>query len=111
MIPPPIELRGSAISTRWLSQHLSTPPADADEVILEHSALSFILELLGSFLFADKKGMHVHLYFLPLLQDLTHTSCSWGSVVLAHLYRELCRARYDGATKIFDCITLLQVCC
>ena len=36
---------------------------------------------MGSFLFADKKGVHVHLYFLPLLQDLTHTmTYSWGIV-------------------------------
>ena len=35
---------------------------------------SFILALLGSFLFVDKKGRHVHLCFLPLLRDLTQTS-------------------------------------
>ena len=46
---------------------------------------------MGSFLFADKKGVHVHLCFLPLLRDLTHTvTYSWGGAVLAHTYRELC---------------------
>ena len=112
MIPLPIELRGSTVSTRWFSQHLLTPPADVDEVTLERSARGFILALLGSFLFVDKKGLHVHLCFLPLLRDLTQTSTySWGSAVLAHLYRELCQASCDGATEICDCITLLQVCC
>ena len=46
VIPPLTELRGSAVSTRWLSQHLLTPPIDADEVTLERRALGFILELL-----------------------------------------------------------------
>ena len=70
MIPPPIELRGSVVSMRWLSQQLSTPPIDVDEVTLERSACGFILallRLLGSFLFTNKKGLHVHLYFLLLL--------------------------------------------
>ena len=108
MIPPSTKLRGSTVSTRWLSEQLSTPPIEPDELTLERNACGFILALLGSFLFADKKGMHVHLCFLPLLQDLTQTSTySWISVVLAHLYWKLCRANYDGATEIFDCITLL----
>ena len=74
VIPPPTELQGSTVSTLWLSQHLSTPPIDTDKVTLEHSAHGFILALLESFLFADKKGLHVHLCFLPLLRDLTQTS-------------------------------------
>ena len=71
------ELRGFAnfaVSTHWLSQQLLTPPIDADEVTLEPNARGFILALLGSFLFADKKGLHVHLCFLPLLRDLTQIS-------------------------------------
>ena len=45
---------------------------------------------MGSFLFADKKGVHVHLCFLPLLRDLTHTATySWGGAILSHTYREL----------------------
>ena len=67
VIPSPTELRGSSISTHWLSQQLLTPPIEADEVTLEYSARGFILELLGSFIFVDKKGLHVHLCFLLLL--------------------------------------------
>ena len=67
MIPPPTELRGYVVSTHWLSHQFSTPPIDVDEATLERSALGFILSLLESFLFEDKKGLHVHLYFLPLL--------------------------------------------
>ena len=71
--PPVDDLKGSAISIRWLCDQLSTPTLDVDEVTLELSACGFILALMGSFLFADKKGVHVHLCFFPLLRDLTHT--------------------------------------
>ena len=60
-------LRGSAISIWWLCDQLSTPAPDADEVALKRSAHGFILALMRSFLFVDKKGVHVHLCFLPLL--------------------------------------------
>ena len=104
-------LRGSAISIRWLCDQLSTPTPDADEVALEQSARGFILALTRSFLFVDKKGVHVQLCFLPLLRDLTHTTTySWGGAVLAHTYRELCRASLDRRRSISDCITLIQVC-
>ena len=60
--PPTDALRGSAIFI--LCDQLSTPTL----------ARGFILELMRSFLFADKKGVHVYLCFLPLLRDLTHTT-------------------------------------
>ena len=74
VIPPVGALKGSAISIRWLCDQLSTPALDANEVTLEQSARGFILALIGSFLFANKKGVYVHLCFLPLLRDLTQTT-------------------------------------
>ena len=101
-------LRGLAISIRWLCDQLSTLPPDVDEVTLERSARGFILALMGSFLFEDKKGVHVHLCFLPLLRDLTQTAAySWGGAILEKLYRELCRAGLDRRRGISGCITLL----
>ena len=109
--PPADALKGSVISIRWLCGRLSTSALDADEVALERSACGFMLVLMGSFLFADKKRVLVHLCFLPLLQDLTHTATySWGGAVLAHTYRELCRASLDRRRGISGCITLIHVC-
>ena len=111
VIPPADAIRGSTISLRWLCSQLSTPPPDVDEVTLERSARGFILALIGSFLFADKKGVNVPMCFLPLLRDLTHTATySWGGVVLAHTYCELCRASLDRNRGISGCITLIHVC-
>ena len=94
--PPADALKGFTISIRWLCQQLSTPGPDVDKVNLERSARGFILALMGSFFFPEKKGVHVHQCFLPLLRDLIQTSTySWGGAVLAHTYRELCRASLD----------------
>ena len=67
-------LRGSAICMQWLCDQLSTPTSNADEVTLEQGVRGFILALIGSFLFADKKGVHALLCFLSLLRGLTHTA-------------------------------------
>ena len=111
-VTPPVDaLKGSAISIRWLCDQLSTPAPDAYEVTLKRSAHGFILALMGSFLFEDKKGVHVHLCFLPLIRYLTHTATySWGGAVLAHTYPELCRSSLDRRRGISGCITLIHVC-
>ena len=108
MNPPTSEIKGLAISTRWLCHQFSHLLVDLDDTALERYARAFILGLIGSALFTDKKGTHIHMCYLPLLRDLTQTSMySWGSAVLAHLYRELCRASLDGAIDIAGCVTLL----
>ena len=108
--PPSDAPKGSAISIRWLCDQLSTPAPDVDEVTLKWSARGFILALMGSFLFMDKKGVHVHLCFLPLPRDLIHTTTySWGGAVLAHTYLELCRTNLDRRRGISGCITLIQI--
>ena len=64
---PADALKGSVISIRWLCDQLSTLTPDEDEVTLELSARGFIVAQIGSFLFVDKKGVHVHLCFFPSL--------------------------------------------
>ncbi|KAL6318110.1 hypothetical protein AAG906_035255 [Vitis piasezkii] len=46
-------------------------------------------------------GLRIH--GLPI-----NGTCDIDCAVLAHLYRELCRASLDGATDIAGCVTLLQ---
>ena len=110
-VTPPVDsLRGSAISIRWLCDQLSTLALDTDEVTLERSEIGFILALMGSFLFANKKGVHVYLCFLPLGRDLTQIAAySWGGAIITQLYLELCKASLDHRRSISGFITLLQV--
>ncbi|RVX10607.1 Serine/threonine-protein phosphatase 7 long form-like [Vitis vinifera] len=50
-----------------------------------------------------------HQFSHPPVDSDDTTLERWDSAVLAHLYRELCRASLDGATDIIRCVTLLQL--
>ena len=91
VVPPLSQIKGLAISAQWLCEQFSYPPAGVDEVILQHYARALILTLLGGAFSADKTGTHLQLCYLSLLRDFIEIShYSWGSAVLAYLYRELC---------------------
>ncbi|XP_031266373.1 serine/threonine-protein phosphatase 7 long form homolog isoform X2 [Pistacia vera] len=107
--PDPSVLHGSTLKLRWLRGHFQHLPLDADAVTMRCYARAYILGLLGS-LFADKSGSDVQLIFLPLLRDFKYArKFSWGSAVLAYLYRELCRASKKGASEISGPLMLLQL--
>ncbi|XP_072067048.1 serine/threonine-protein phosphatase 7 long form homolog [Arachis hypogaea] len=64
--------------------------------------------LIGTILFGDKSGAGVHWKFLPLLRDFVNIGqYSWGSALLAHLYRALCRASCYNCKEIDGPLTLL----
>ena len=89
-IPPPNVIKGNTIKLSWLSNNFQQLPADAtDDVIAQH-AITHILSLIGSLLMPDTSAGRVHLMYMLLLADLTHVATySWGSAVLACLYRAL----------------------
>ncbi|XP_031266286.1 serine/threonine-protein phosphatase 7 long form homolog isoform X2 [Pistacia vera] len=107
--PDPSVLHGSTLKLRWLRGHFQCLPLDADVVTTQCYARAYILGLLGS-LFADKSGSDVQLIFLPLLRDFKYVGkFSWGSAILAYLYRELCRASKKGASEVSGPLMLLQL--
>ena len=58
----------------------------------------------------DRTGARVPLMYLPLLADLEDAGqYSWGSAVLAHLYREMCNATDYRNKDIGGCLTLLHM--
>ncbi|XP_052476337.1 serine/threonine-protein phosphatase 7 long form homolog [Gossypium raimondii] len=70
---------------------------------------AYIMHLIGGVLMSDANGSKVHLMYLPLLSNLHNTrSYSWGSAVLAMLYRELCRTTASSAVDMGGCLMLLQ---
>ncbi|KAG8499661.1 hypothetical protein CXB51_006073 [Gossypium anomalum] len=89
-------------------------PVTGVSVIAELAALCYSLlgaslgddesNFSGGVLMPDANNNRVHLMYLPLLTDLHNVrSYSWGSAVLAMLYRELCRPADIGG-----CVILLQ---
>ncbi|XP_019455030.1 PREDICTED: serine/threonine-protein phosphatase 7 long form homolog [Lupinus angustifolius] len=109
-VPAGNELMGQRVKLTWLERTFRDLPDNANDVIIEQHAKAFILRMIGEFLMPDTSGNRVHLMYLPFLDDLTETfQYSWGSAVLACLYRGLCRAATTTDQKeIGGCLLLLQ---
>jgi len=108
-IPPENMLTGNRIKLSWLNSRFRELPDNATLATVGQYARAHILILIGSMLMPDTSASLVHFMFLPLLTDLEHISnFSWGSAVLACLYRAL-----DHSTKFYQdniggCMLLLQ---
>ncbi|XP_016684033.1 protein MAIN-LIKE 1-like [Gossypium hirsutum] len=99
----------SGIKFTWLRAKICRLSATASEGELMCAARAYIMHLIGALLMPDANGDSVHLSYLPLLADLsTARSYSWGSAVLATLYKEFCRATEPKVKDIGGCLILLQ---
>ncbi|XP_019442354.1 PREDICTED: serine/threonine-protein phosphatase 7 long form homolog [Lupinus angustifolius] len=105
-IPTDKQIMGQRIQMSWLDSTFAVLPPHADDVVIEQHARGMI----GGFLMPDTSGSRVHLMYLPLLEDLSQTfQYSWGSAVLACLYRGICRAALiSHQIEIGGCLHLLQ---
>ncbi|KAF7844642.1 serine/threonine-protein phosphatase 7 long form-like protein [Senna tora] len=106
------KLKGQRLSMKWLDDTFSFAnfPPNPTAVDIEHFARAYILKLIGGYLMPDKSSKEVYLMYLPLLADLTAVrTFSWGSAVLAYLYRELCNATDPNTSDISGCMVLLHL--
>jgi hypothetical protein len=103
-------LRGSRLRLTWLRSHFTSLSPMATEEEIQRHARAYILKLIGGLIFADKSQSHVHLMFLPLLEDFDDAGrYSWGAACLAWLYRELCRSAMRYTHDISGAVILLQL--
>nr|KYP69594.1 Serine/threonine protein phosphatase 7 long form isogeny [Cajanus cajan] len=92
MTPPESVLVGGRLRMSWIDRHFS----DVSEHVhsqeqLERYTRAFILRMIGGYLLTDHSSSFVSLRYLALLEDLDACGhMSWGSCVLANMYRELC---------------------
>ena len=101
--------KGNSIKLSWLNNEFQDLPHDADNVVIAQPARAHILTLIGSLLIPDTSGGRVHLMYLLLLSDLNNVSnYSWGSGVLACLYRALDHGVDFNQENIGGCMLLLQ---
>ncbi|MFQ6633746.1 hypothetical protein Gotur_012246, partial [Gossypium turneri] len=76
----------------WLKAKFGQLSTNAIEGELMCTARAYIMHIIGGVLMPDSNNNKVHIMYLPLLADLTNVHLySWGSVVLAVLYREPCQ--------------------
>ncbi|KAL8467064.1 hypothetical protein ACS0TY_035955 [Phlomoides rotata] len=98
----------SALRERMLHMpaiHDQSPQEDVDKY-----ARGYALLLLGGLMMPDTSRCAVSLIYLTFLEDVTTAGAySWGSAVLARLYRELCTASQSGAKSIAGAMSLLQI--
>ncbi|XP_052878951.1 protein MAINTENANCE OF MERISTEMS-like [Gossypium arboreum] len=82
---------------------------NATEEELVCSTRAYIMHIIGGVLMPNSNNNKVHLQYLPLLADLRNVSSySWGSAVLAMLYREFFRTTKPDVVDMDGCLVLLQ---
>ncbi|GER45959.1 aminotransferase-like [Striga asiatica] len=109
--PPPEDFDRGRLKIRCLQERFKMLPDDASDQTVEYYARAYILQLLGGQLLSDMSNNKVKLMYLPLLRDLEAAGrLSWGSAVLACLYRALCRATKPETSDICGPLVLLQIC-
>ncbi|KAJ9541542.1 hypothetical protein OSB04_028048 [Centaurea solstitialis] len=97
--------------TRHHSEQLLDPRRDnpSNEQCMRRDR-AYILVLLGDAVFPNSNDNCLHMNLLGLLEDFDRWSrLSWGSAVLACLYRNLCKASKSGEKSIADLLMLLQL--
>ncbi|KAG8499277.1 hypothetical protein CXB51_005782 [Gossypium anomalum] len=84
----PDNINGGRIEMGWLRDTFLEPNNDSTELERIRYARAYILEMIGDFRAAGE--------------------LSWGSAVLATLYKEMCKAMRLNKAKIGGCLSLLQ---
>lgn len=109
--PEDTDLKDTRLKMSRLHQQLRDPlPPDAPEEMVRQFARMYILILLGGQLFADTCQNVVHIHWLDYLVDLdAMAQYSWGSAVLACLYRRMCDACHSSMKSTGGPYMLLQV--
>ncbi|XP_070007225.1 protein MAIN-LIKE 2-like [Nicotiana sylvestris] len=105
---------GSPISVTAIRQHLEElhPHIIGETNVLHihrYTRLALLL-LFGGVLFPNTSGNPVSMQFLHHLQQLDELpQYNWGAVVLAYLYRSMCRASMGTQSDVCGFLPLLQV--
>ncbi|KAG8503545.1 hypothetical protein CXB51_001488 [Gossypium anomalum] len=103
------KINGGRIEMRWLRDTFPEPDNDSTELERIQYARAYILEMIGGYLMPDLLRNLVHLRWLLKLVDFRAAGkLSWGSAVLATLYKEICGATRPNKAKIGGCLSLLQ---
>ncbi|KAL0336160.1 UNVERIFIED_CONTAM: Serine/threonine-protein phosphatase 7 long form [Sesamum radiatum] len=102
-VPEEGALKGSRLQVKAIIEHIShvhiTP--DTPHLTVVQYARAVALLLLGGTMCPDSSGNLVSLLYLAKLEDIVAArNYSWGSAVLAFLYRELCNASEKGKAAI-----------
>ncbi|MFQ6657696.1 hypothetical protein Gotur_027267, partial [Gossypium turneri] len=100
---------GGWVEMGWLRNTFLKSGNDSTEVERIRYARAYILEIIGGYMMLDLSRNLIHLRWLLKLVDFRAADeLSWGSAVLATLYREMCGGTKPNKAKIEGCLSLLQ---
>nr|XP_043639181.1 serine/threonine-protein phosphatase 7 long form homolog [Erigeron canadensis] len=103
------ELNQGRIKISTLVEHLKDRLDDDDDAYQQRARI-YILAMIAGQLFVDSSQYDVSLNYLESIDDLSiEGRLSWGSAVLACLYRNLCKATLPGTKGIQGPLLLLQL--
>ncbi|KAL0312819.1 UNVERIFIED_CONTAM: Serine/threonine-protein phosphatase 7 long form [Sesamum radiatum] len=112
--PDATAFKGSRLQTHAIISHIAQVEITYDtphEIVVQY-ARAVALLLLGGVMCPDSSGNLIPLLYLTKLEDIVEArNYSWGSAVLAFLYRELCNATNKGKAAIGGALQLLQNVC
>nr|XP_034601056.1 protein MAIN-LIKE 1-like [Setaria viridis]XP_034601057.1 protein MAIN-LIKE 1-like [Setaria viridis] len=108
------EEQATQVTQGWLMNNFNSLPTNASPAVIQSHTRAYALSILGGFIFSNKSSGTVHFDILPLLADWdTAGQYSWGSAVLAFLYRELrmasCNAGLFKKVGVGGCLSFLQL--
>jgi hypothetical protein len=109
---PGIKGREAGVHMSWLCEEFCECPPDADEATVTMYTRAWVSHMFATVLFPDSTGDAASwMYILALAHWHEVGSYSWGSTVLAYLYRQLCDAcrRRGKISDLRGCVYLLHV--
>ncbi|KAL4319085.1 hypothetical protein GQ457_18G011890 [Hibiscus cannabinus] len=114
-VPEKTDYDGKRVKLTWLKSAFQLDENSTEREV-DCAARAYILVLIGGILMPDKSSAMVHTQYLPFLSlSWEAGGYSWGSAILAFLYREMCKAAkmssVDGRALNADiggCMVLLQ---
>ncbi|CAN1777783.1 Protein MAIN-LIKE 2, partial [Linum perenne] len=91
--PPAKAISSTTVRVSWVKGLFDCLPADAPLEVVTFHARAFTWVLVADILLDDLIGDHIPVHLLPLVGDpVVASTFSWGSAVLAWLYRVMGRA-------------------
>ncbi|CAN1802221.1 Serine/threonine-protein phosphatase 7 long form homolog [Linum perenne] len=96
--PPPSAIQGSTVRVSWVKRLFDRLPDGATAEVVTYHARAYMWVLVAGVLLADRNGDHIQVHLLQLIGDPRVASTySWGSAVLAWLYKVMGMAAFYSA--------------
>ncbi|XP_072056280.1 protein MAIN-LIKE 1-like [Arachis hypogaea] len=109
VLPPANQMQKFVVNCSRFQEIFGELPEGADKPTVRRYSRAYIMMLLGTQLFADKSGNHIHIRWLPYVARLEDMGgYSWGSAALLWLYRCMCQVANRHVVKLAGLLQLLQ---